>query len=615
MVTSVIRHRVADFLKQHAPFDTLRYEDLLELAGSGRVKFHESDEYIYWRGDKKGKLLWVIQQGRVEVWDEGPGGNVLKDVLGEGDIPALETVVNEPCRYAVKTATDVILYGIAVEQFESMVSRYQGLQRLLAAQLHFATGANPGRKSWLESELPPLDYLQGRFLALPAGIDAMEAARRLADTPGGVAALMDENGAPVATIGAGDILRRPLGPALEAARPLPPSMPVQSDVRHAIREMLHSRGDQVALMEGVEGVAKISAILTASDLSLFCGHDPVRLIQAIRFAETIAQLAPLLRQTIRSVREGVAEPKDVDDCSAITIETISALCEACIRQSHQELSLEGFASAKTPFAWVLFGAAARGDLLEPALPALAVLYDDELSQCEVTDRMYFAALIGRALSRLHNCGLATEGWDWPDGAQPSMPLSEWKRLYQETIQRPFEFDLFSRREFFDCIGMGGDLALLQRLQEFVKQELSSDEVALALLANDTMAQIPPLTFFHGMVLDLEGTPQQGFDVAQTMISPLANAARVVALANGRLHPVNTRQRLAAAIEDYPQAEALLREAMDAFRIGLYYRALAGGESIDPATLGKFDQLLLKTSFSSIHRFLEFTVQTFIPSHD
>jgi CBS domain-containing protein len=613
MVTSVIRHRVADFLKQHAPFDSLRYEDLLELAGSGRVKFHESEEYIYWRGDKKGKLLWVIQQGRVEVWDETPTGNILKDVLGEGDIPALEMVLNEPCRYAVKTATDVILYGIAVEQFESMVSRYQSLQRLLAAQLHFASGANPGRKSWLESELPPLDYLQGRFLELPAGIGAMEAAQRLANSPGGVAALMDDNGLLIATVGAREILRKPLGAALEAAKTLPPALPVKSDVRHAIREMLHSRGDQVALMEAREGETRLSAILTASDLSLFCGHDPVRLIQAIREADTAAQLTPLLRQTIRSVREGVAEPKDVDDCSEIAIEMISALCEACIRQSHQELSAEGFLSATTPFAWVLFGAAARGDVLEPALPALAVLYDDQASNCELMDRMYFAALIGRALSRLHNCGLASEEWEWPEGAQPSMPLSEWKRLYGETIARPLDFDLFARREFFDCVAMGGDAELLRQLQTYIREELHPDSTALALLANDTLAEIPPLTFFRGMVLDMEGTPQQSFDVAHAMIAPLANAARVLALANGRLHPVNTRQRLAAAIEDYPAAEALLREAIDAFRIGLYYRALAGGASIDPTSLGKFDQLLLKTSFASIHRFLEFTVQTFIPS--
>src|SRR5688500_12027561 len=45
--TSVIQYRVADFLKRYAPFDSLPDQDLLDLAGSGRVKFHESEEYVY----------------------------------------------------------------------------------------------------------------------------------------------------------------------------------------------------------------------------------------------------------------------------------------------------------------------------------------------------------------------------------------------------------------------------------------------------------------------------------------------------------------------------------------------------------------------------------------
>ena len=89
MKTSVIRHRVADFLKTHAPFDALAEPDLLDLAGSGRVKFHESDEYILQQGDAKGAVLWIIQQGRVELMEGRPSGDRLRDVLGEGDLLGL----------------------------------------------------------------------------------------------------------------------------------------------------------------------------------------------------------------------------------------------------------------------------------------------------------------------------------------------------------------------------------------------------------------------------------------------------------------------------------------------------------------------------------------------
>lgn len=614
MVTSVIRHRVADFLKQHAPFDSLSSEDLLALAGSGKVKFHESEEYVYWRGDKKGKFLWVIQQGRVEVWDEGSTPPVLKDVLGEGDVPAWELLVNEPCRYAVKTATDVILYGIAVEQFEAMVARYGVLQQFLTAHVRIAGLGQ--RVSWLATELPPLEYLQARVAVLPAGAAAWEAAQQLAHSRGEMVALLDAEGVAVGTVGPRELLRDPSGPALAVARTQVPSLGTGAGVREAIREMLRHRGDHVALTECGQAGGKLAAVLTASELSLFCGHDPVRLIQALREADSVVQLTPLLRQTIRSVREGVAEPSDVDDCCEISVAMMKALCEACIRQAQDELEREGMSAPKVPVAWVLFGASARGDSLEPTLPALAVLYDGEAAEAQgeaAPAAMYFAALVGRALSRLHACGLPVSGWEWPEGAQPSMPLVEWRRLYRETIENPLAHDLFARREFFDCQFLGGEASLLEGLQAEVRQYLAAGEGALALLANDTLAQMPPLTFFRGMVLDLEGSPQQRFAVGESMLAPLVNAARVFALACGRLGEVGSKERLASAMVDYPEAASTIREAMDAFRIGLYYQCVSGSNDLDPATLNKFDQLLLKTAFAAIHRFLEFTVRTFVPS--
>ena len=84
MKTSVIRQRVADFLRRHAPFDSLEEQDLLELAGSGKVKFHESDEYVYWQGDAKGAFVWMIQQGRVELLEQS-GGQERLEILSDAE--------------------------------------------------------------------------------------------------------------------------------------------------------------------------------------------------------------------------------------------------------------------------------------------------------------------------------------------------------------------------------------------------------------------------------------------------------------------------------------------------------------------------------------------------
>ena len=104
MKTSVIRHRVADFLKSHAPFDSLAVQDLLALAGSGRVKFHESEESVYDEGDPTGPMLWVIQQGRVEIVE----GGHLRDLLGAGDLLGLDRFAGaDHYRQSARTAKRV----------------------------------------------------------------------------------------------------------------------------------------------------------------------------------------------------------------------------------------------------------------------------------------------------------------------------------------------------------------------------------------------------------------------------------------------------------------------------------------------------------------------------
>ncbi len=50
MRASTISYRVADFLKQHPPFDVLDEAVLLDLASHGRVKMHECGERLVWEG-------------------------------------------------------------------------------------------------------------------------------------------------------------------------------------------------------------------------------------------------------------------------------------------------------------------------------------------------------------------------------------------------------------------------------------------------------------------------------------------------------------------------------------------------------------------------------------
>ena len=135
MKTSIIRYRVADFLKQSAPFDAISEEDLLELAATGRVSFHEAGEFVFRKNQQRKPWLWVIQQGTVEIIDEAAEGHRLHDLLGSGDVLGLGYFLrSESYFHSARTASDVILYSIDARSFAVHVAKYPRVARFLAAQ-------------------------------------------------------------------------------------------------------------------------------------------------------------------------------------------------------------------------------------------------------------------------------------------------------------------------------------------------------------------------------------------------------------------------------------------------------------------------------------------------
>jgi CBS domain-containing protein len=159
--------------------------------------------------------------------------------------------------------------------------------------------------------------------------------------------------------------------------------------------------------------------------------------------------------------------------------------------------------------------------------------------------------------------------------------------------------------------LGGDAELIQETSEWLRDQLTRADLLVPLLASDTLGHLPPLTFFSGLVLALDGSAQEELDLARTALWPISDAARVFALAAG-LPDVSTLERLAraAGISDSPD---VFRDAAEAYRIALYHQALAGSSRLEPARLARLDQRLLKTAFQSVLRLLETTMRMYVVS--
>ncbi|HBY61757.1 MAG TPA: hypothetical protein DEH78_18190, partial [Solibacterales bacterium] len=405
-----------------------------------------------------------------------------------------------------------------------------------------------GRTSWLDEEAPPAGFLKARLVTLPDGTPPQDAERSLPNARNGAVALTDRGGRCRGVLTAAG-LREPC-PAI--ASPL--------TVRAALRAFLDDGGDALAIAAGgSEG--PLEALLTARDLALFTGHDIPGLIRALEGARSQVELEPLLTPGRKAVLAALAQPHDVDDC----LRAASAINLAAARAALRVDAGNTHSAGGRRCCWLLTGDAARGDSLLVAAPPLTQLADD---------------------------------------------ASAFEEHCLEAIRDPLAGGLYERRAALDFQFVEGDAGRYEQFQEAIGAALRAHPETVSLLANDTLSQLPPLTFFRDLVLHLDGAQQETLDLDAAALHPIADAARVFALAQGRLGLPRTIDRLEAAARDYPSAEAVLRQAAAAFRTAVFHRTVNGGPLVHPGALRKLDQRLLKTAFSSVQSLLELTSATF-----
>jgi CBS domain-containing protein len=631
MKTSVIRYRVADFLKQYPPFNELSAEDLLSLAASGRVVFHESDEYIFRKNQPKTSSICVIQQGSVEIIDDTPHGDQLRDLLGEGDLLGIET--GSIFRNSAKTTSDVILYTIDADQFAQLASRNSRVSSYLAAiSSGYADDARScsfheieikaiGRTTWLDDPGPPIDYLRRHLVTVGPGTTIRDAASKMAQAASDWCAIQDENRQPLGIVTARE-LRNHLAhgglasPTEAIMNPNFATAEADLTVGEYFTRMMQQSCRAIAVTaDGTEHSA-LEGVVTDADLSLSGGQNPALLLERISESTTSQDRSLLLQHAGRLLASALASPSNIDLCAQMWTEFQNATLQSIIRQSESELADEGFSKPSANYCWLLFGRAGRNEAVVPFQPEIGLIYDDCLTTANGADSSeYFPAIFEKTLSYLAECGLPPVADRVLDETTIlCQSIAQWKTIFQERIADPIGNSVHRSRTLFDFQPLSVDRGLVSELKQAIASALKESGPFIPIMANDTMSNLPPLTFFHGLVVELDGAQRDTLDVEATALGPITDAARVFALAAENLDVTNTLARLEHAASALPAHSSVLREAAQAFRVTAYQQAIANfagaGATIRPSNLGRYDQRLLKTAFDAIQRLLEVSSSVF-----
>jgi CBS domain-containing protein len=257
--------------------------------------------------------------------------------------------------------------------------------------------------------------------------------------------------------------------------------------------------------------------------------------------------------------------------------------------------------------WCFHGASGRGESMTPATPQIVVIAADEATRADA------AQASERVEEMLERCGYVARQAK-SDQTKACATLGEWEDRFRGWIEDPVLNGISLARPYFDLLPVLGARELWGRLEKSVTARLRAEPGFTILLANDCLANLPPLTFFRDLVVEESGEQTGIFRLERSALMPLVDVARVFGVACGKVLGSSSGERFAMASRLVPEQEALFREAAETLRVVLFHQARAGirqnseGYDLPAAQLSAQERLVLKCGFRSIVRLLEFTAE-------
>ena len=604
METSAIAYRVADFLKQYPPFDAIGDADLRELAASGRVRFFEPNEFILWQGEPHKPYVFVIQQGTVSLWDDSASGSTLRDVRGAGDLLGVERFSNAPCcLYSATSSSDVVIYALRGEDFERIVLAHASAQRFVEAY-DTVTGTSSAISARDPQHIAVQTLLSGtRIETCATSASLRHVARLLLTSAADAVALVSADGTLSGIVTSETILEW-VGnghdveqPAARVVTRTPPAISGTASVAEAVLAMAENQATAITVAQ--ERQDDRLAILTHRQIGRVFGDDPVSIVREVRLAPDHKTLREM------NVRVRALALRYLSDSTSVEwIQRFISLAD--VEVVRRLLALDGVDGREA--CWCFCGTAGRGELLTSHAPDLLVIGRDDVPVDGLSQQHV------RIREALDECGYASRNETPFDGSFHVATLGEWQSRYRDWLREPVRTQMYRARPLFDLRAMYGDASLWSSVEGCVAESI--DPTFLLLLANDCLANMPPLTFFQDAVLDTSGEQTTVFKLEDSALRPLVDVGRVFGLATRRVVGTSTVERLRHAAAQHPEHEYVFTEAAETFRILLRQQARIGisqgttGSELPPSVLSRHDRQVLKSGFRSILALLELTRSAF-----
>ena len=615
---NAVAERIADFLKEYQPFNTLTYDELIDIATSIRVVNLEKNISLFQINDKLHDSFYVVSSGTVSLTVVSDAEETLLNKCHAGDIFGLRPFfAKNNYMMTAKAREESVIYAIPINKFKPLLLKNQEVLDFLLesfASTSTVSKDNTGNKmsdniryNDNQSEIQyfqALEYSKNPITTNSAAT-IKEVAQLMTDN------IMDnvlvtENNFPIGIVTDKDFRskiatgRFPILSAIDKIM-ASPVITVTENLSLAEAQLLMLKYSVSHLCVTYDGTDKseVKGIISEHDLVVAQANNPGVLIKEIKRSQSAKDLRNVREKLSELVQSSITKNIPISHISMISGEIIFAITKRAI-----ELAILELGSPPARFAWLCIGSQGRKEQVLLTDQDSILIFEDVTAEKYRDVKDYFLKLAKRTTITLEKVG-----YDYcPNGHMASnlfwcKSLTDWTKQYSSWINTPGENTDEISSIFFDYELAYGEIQLEEALSETIFAVRKSNSLLYDYLGNDALKKPTPLNFFKKFNIEEEGENKGKFDIKTRALMPLIDGARLLVLSHNIKGINNTYLRFKQLAIVESKFGEIYRNCAEAFLVLSKFRTLEGlkndnsGQFIDLEEMSKSDKEKLKNAFA------------------
>ncbi len=601
----------ADVLRKHAPFDAMRKADLEHLAAGLKLRYFAKDTVLLSPDSGRIDSLFIVQRGAVQVEEPTQVSlNTLAGTLTDGDcFPVGALIAGRATTLRYRALRDTFCYVLDETRFKEVMARspefHAFCTRRLAALL--ATSRRGTREAYsnraadeLTMASPLRNAIRHAPVTLPESASVRQVLELMKSRRIGSIVLTDGGGHPTGIFTQTDVLNRVALAAQPLDRPVaevmtrgPATLPASTALSEAA-QLMARRGFRHVLVTDED---VLIGVISERDLFGLQRLSMQGLRKDIGRAESVDALAFAAREVrelgTAMLAQGVAAEQLTQFVSALN----DAVTERAIELAMQDHDVAGIG-----ICWMGLGSEGRGEQTLATDQDNAIIFPDREGEDRQATRERLLAFADQVNRTLDACGFPLcKGNIMARNPAWCLSQAEWLDRFDDWIRNSDPEALLNASIFFDFRALHGDATLVDRLREFLLENVKDRPVFLRQMAANAAQTRPPLGLFGDIVGGEGGT----IDLKRQVSRVFVDCARILSLAAG-VGAVSTAERLRATGPRIRMSDDDVATAIDAFQFVQMLRLRAqdslergAGTSepnrIDPDSLNTLDRRILRES--------------------